>query len=414
MARKPKPFVRRSTIGTIWQVRGKWAAKYEHERATHTPGVTFPTEKAADDWLFAEEALMPDNWTPPAVRRAAAKAAEVRDTLTFKAYAERWIEQRQVRGQALRPATADKYKRLLEKQLAPLAVRRIVDIDRPTAAAWYHGLDATKTTTRAHAYALARSILQSVTDDGLLPANPLHVRGAGRPPRAAEVELFTAEQVAQLADAMPAKHRAAVLLAAWCGLRFGEIAALRRSDVDLPKDKPGRIHVRRGVVLVAGKQTEAETKTHAGVRTVPVPPHVADDLREHLKDHAQWGKDGLLFPTTNPGTPEAPLFDYLTPSQLYGKAPLYRKDGTVAKQGGGYYRARHLIGRDDLSFHKLRHFAATNYAVAGATTRELLAVMGHADAAVAMRYQHAATDRLSALAANVSLLAAAESKAGEA
>lgn len=408
MARTKTPR-RTSTLGEIIANHDHYRARYTRNYATHTPGRTFATFALADQWLAAEQLLVArDEWTPPAQRRAAAKAAETRETLTFGAYAARWIEQRQVRGQALRPATADKYRRLLAKQLAPLAALALVDVDKATAAQWYHDLDPTKTTTRAHAYALAKAILTTAAEDGLIPENPLRVRGAGRPPRRADVELFTPAEVAQLADAMPPEHRAAVLLAAWCGLRFGELAALRRSDVDLPKDDgPARIHVRRGVVLVAGKQTEAETKTSAGVRDVPVPPHIVDDLREHLRTHAQWGADGLLFPTTNPAQ-----FDYLTPSQLYGKAPQYRKDGTVAKRGRGYYRARHLLGREDLSFHKLRHFAATNYAVAGATTRELLAVMGHSDAAVAMRYQHAAADRLSTLAANVSLLAQAE--AGEA
>ena len=86
--------------------------------------------------------------------------------------------------------------------------------------------------------------------------------------------------------------------------------------------------------------------------------------------------------------------------------PEYRKDGSVRKQGYDYYRARHLLGRDDLSFHKLRHFAATNYAVAGATTKELMVILGHSEPGVAMRYQHAAKDRLSDLAAKVSALAA--------
>ncbi len=408
MARTRTPR-RTSTLGEIIPKGEHFRARYTRNATTHTPGRTFPSFALADQWLAAEQLLIArEEWTPPAKRRAAAEAAEVRDSLTFKAYALRWIDERQVRGQALRPSTVDKYKRLLDAQLAPLAKLPLVDIDKPTASAWYHALDATKATTRAHAYALAKAILTTAAEDGIIPTNPLQVRGAGRPPRKPDVELFTPAQVAALADAMPPEHRAAVLLAAWCGLRFGELAALRRHDLELPKDGPARVHVRRGVVLVAGKQTEAETKTAAGVRTVPVPPHIVDDLRDHLKAHTQWGAEGLLFPTTNPA-----MFDYLTPSQLYGKAPQYRKDGTVSKNGRGYYRARHIIGRDDLNFHKLRHFAATNYAVAGATTRELLAVMGHADAAVAMRYQHAASDRLSTLAANVSTLAAVEAATGQ-
>jgi integrase len=42
-----------------------------------------------------------------------------------------------------------------------------------------------------------------------------------------------------------------VLLAAWCAMRFGELAELRRSDIDV---KNGVINVRRGVVRVAGER----------------------------------------------------------------------------------------------------------------------------------------------------------------
>ena len=47
-----------------------------------------------------------------------------------------------------------------------------------------------------------------------------------------------------LSKAMPDKYRVMVLLAAWCGLRFGELAELRRKDVDT---REGVIRVRRAV-----------------------------------------------------------------------------------------------------------------------------------------------------------------------
>jgi integrase len=47
---------------------------------------------------------------------------------------------------------------------------------------------------------------------------------------------------------MPERYQLMILLASWCGLRFGEIAELRRSDVDLTN---GVIRVRRGVVRTA-------------------------------------------------------------------------------------------------------------------------------------------------------------------
>ena len=51
------------------------------------------------------------------------------------------------------------------------------------------------------------------------------------------------------------------LFASWCGLRFGELAELRRSDIDV---KNAVIHVRRGVVRVAGGRKVKGPKSEAG------------------------------------------------------------------------------------------------------------------------------------------------------
>lgn len=395
--KKPR---RRSTLGTIIEHRNHFKARYTRGGRWHTPGHTFTTFALADSWLADEQRLIDrDEWTPPADRRAIAEAEQAAATLTFGAYSEQWIKERQVRGRALKESTAGSYRNIRARQLAPFLGVPLVSIDRAAVVAWYRQLDAATPTRRAHAYALFRAVMNSAVDDGLIADNPVRVTGAGTQPRKPEVELFTAQQIGQLADLMPAKHRAAVLLAAWCGLRFGELAALRRGDLDLPKEGPAMVHVRRGVVKVEGKHVLDTPKSASGVRSVPIPPHVVADLRTHLKHFAQWGAEGLVFPPTHAGA------DYLTPGQLYGHPPTYHQDGTVRTPGYGYYRARHLLGRDDLSFHKLRHFAATNYAVAGATTKELMTLLGHAGPGVAMRYQHAATSRLHQLADRVSSLA---------
>jgi integrase len=51
-------------------------------------------------------------------------------------------------------------------------------------------------------------------------------------------------ELAALVDAMPERYQPMTLLAAWCGLRFGELTELRRKDIDLAN---GVIHVRRAV-----------------------------------------------------------------------------------------------------------------------------------------------------------------------
>ena len=55
-------------------------------------------------------------------------------------------------------------------------------------------------------------------------------------------------------------------------------------------------------------------------------------------------------------------------------------------------------GVDELHFHDLRHTGATLAATTGATTRELMARMGHASPRAALIYQHATQERDQAIA----------------
>ena len=60
--------------------------------------------------------------------------------------------------------------------------------------------------------------------------------------------------------------------------------------------------------------------------------------------------------------------------------------------------ATHAVGVDGLRFHDLRHSAGTLSAVAGATTKELMARMGHSSPRAALIYQHATAERDGAIA----------------
>ena len=60
-----------------------------------------------------------------------------------------------------------------------------------------------------------------------------------------------------------------------------------------------------------------------------------------------------------------------------------------------------------MRFHDLRHLSATLAAATGATTRELMARMGHSSPRAALIYQHATADRDRAVAVAMSGFAAA-------
>ena len=63
-----------------------------------------------------------------------------------------------------------------------------------------------------------------------------------------------------------------------------------------------------------------------------------------------------------------------------------------------WHSARAAIGRPELHFHDLRHACATWLAVQGATTKEIMARVGHSSPQVVLRYQHATEDSDAALA----------------
>jgi integrase len=64
-------------------------------------------------------------------------------------------------------------------------------------------------------------------------ANPCHIKGAGNFKRVHKVTTLTLDELAALVDAMPERYQPMTLLAAWCGLRFGEFTELRRKDIDI-------------------------------------------------------------------------------------------------------------------------------------------------------------------------------------
>ena len=70
--------------------------------------------------------------------------------------------------------------------------------------------------------------------------------------------------------------------------------------------------------------------------------------------------------------------------------------------------ATRKAGIEGLRFHDLRHTGATLAAATGASTKELMARLGHASPQAALRYQHATRERDEAIAAGVDRLLAVD------
>jgi integrase len=219
------------------------------------------------------------------------------------------------------------------------------------------------------AYALLRSIFNTaIKEDGLLRENPCRIKGYDRY-HTPERPTATVQQVYVLAEAMPARFVALVLVAAFSGLRWGELAALRRCDVDL---STGTVRVPRKLAKLRNRLEFGPPKSEAGKRTVTLPAVAIAALRPHL----------LAFVRPEP---DAPIFTgakvaMLRSSNFHGATKWVE---TVAKVGlpAGFH------------FHDLRHTGTTLAASSGASTRELMHRMGHASMRAALIYQHATSER---------------------
>lgn len=202
-----------------------------------------------------------------------------------------------------------------------------------TVRSWYARLlDAGPgASTTAKCYGLLRAILNTAVEDGLLAANPCAIHGAGAE-RADERPLPTVDEVFALADAVRPRYRALVLLAAFSGLRRGELFGLRREHVDLD----------RGTVTVAlqrqqlarGELIVGPPKSDAGRRTVALPAEALASLAAHLAQYTGPEPGAWVFTGDKGG-------------------PL--REGVWQHE---WARARTGLGLGHLHFHDLRHGAA--------------------------------------------------------
>jgi hypothetical protein len=165
--------------------------------------------------VSVEASIAGGDWRPPELLRE-----------TFGAYGARWLAHRP----DLRPSTRELYAILWRKWLEPaFGTVAIGSLSPEGWRTWW--LEQTVahpgSVQPGKAYRLARAMLNTAVEDGLLRSNPCRVKGAGTE-RATERPVAMPGDVAKLPEAIDPRYRAMVLLAAYCSLRFGELAGLRR------------------------------------------------------------------------------------------------------------------------------------------------------------------------------------------
>ncbi|MBK7821506.1 MAG: tyrosine-type recombinase/integrase [Tessaracoccus sp.] len=359
----------------------------------HNAPATFTHKTDASAWVAAERRLIEyGTWTSPAARAEAAEAAvraeaervaaeeRAAEVLASVPTVSEWvascISERQSRSRRpIKQTTADNYRKLARLNLdgTELGDMRITEVRRTHVHAWrWNGPPSRTRTQGGKAYELLVSVFDDAVVAELIDVTPCTLRGAGAPDRAREPQSLSLVEVARFLESVEEPWaRAALTIQVTCGLRIGEVLALRSKDLDLMAETVTVAGTVAKVGGAGGKRTLViqTPKTRASLRTLSLVHDTVADLRVWRKSR------GLL-------KPEELLF-----CDALGK-PL--NDDVLRRI---HKKAANEIGRSELKDHDLRATAATLAAAAGASVREIQAMLGHTTPTMALSYQTATRER---------------------
>lgn len=172
-----------------------------------------------------------------------------------------------------------------------------------------------------------------------------------KPPKFEKKEklIFSREQIAELWEHSDDKRVQIILVLIYTGMRIGELAALKPSD----------IHLDDGY-LICGEKTDAGRN-----RVVPLPKQIPE-LSDFLRGWMQDGKKTVLGVSIK----------YLRNCYFYGAlVDLGMIEGTYSKKTNQYT----IAGSNHLTPHSARHTFASLCASAGMQPENLQKIIGHAN-----------------------------------
>ena len=284
---------------------------------------------------------------------------EQRETITFEQFVVGPFEAQFM--PSYRPATAVRYRALLRQSImARFRALRLDEIETGHIRAYAAEIQSKGHQTKPYV-AYLRTILRAAVDSGHLDALPEFPTGLMRSshklpdaPSAAEVE--------QMLRA-PGWVGLAVALAAFAGMRCGEVRALEVRDVDFVEH---RLLIRRAL----SEDVSLTTKT-GQERVVPLVPELEERLRGAVK------------------------------AKLPKARIVVDENGLTPRRQAVLYRFQKFLKQADVrrwSFHSLRHHFISELVRRGAGLEAVRVLAGHTKLATTQIYAHAtAADLRSAM-----------------
>lgn len=311
----------------------------------------FKTRDQAERWL-ARTNVHKDEGTFVNPRRGAIRVVE-------------WAPMWRASKVNLRPTTAARLDSILRQHVIPRFGRsRVSAVQNSAVRAWVAEMEAkglSASTIRKAFFAL-RDMLQAAVADRRIAFNPcdhvpLPVEEHG------DQRFLDVAQISSLANVILDRFRAFVILAAYGGLRYGELAGLRRKHVDLNR---GCVTVAETMVEADGRISFGPPKTKRSRRTVTLPRRVVKELRDHLERYVPDDPDALVF--TGP------------------------RGGVLRRAGFRrcfWIPAVKEAALDGLRVHDLRHTFVSLWVAAGRNVKEVSVAAGHSSVAFTLdRYGH--------------------------
>lgn len=305
-----------------------------------------------------------------------------RDTVTVASAGKLWIASAEAAG--LERSTVEAYRQRLELHVAPfIGSEKLSKITVPVVRAFADQLRAEGRSPAMVKKAVTAlgAILSDAQERGLVTRNAVKEmsrRRNGSEKRGKRllevgVDIPTPAEIRAFLAALEGRWRPILLTAVFSGLRSSELRGLRWQDVDFEK---GAIEVRQRSDKWGNI---GATKSHAGQRTVPVPPVVINTLREWK---LACPPGDLVFPNGS-GNPESH-------SNIVnrGLIPAMKKAGLTVDTGAKDDEGKPILAARYSGLHALRHFFASwliNPKEAGGLGLDMKTVqarMGHSSIAV--------------------------------
>ncbi|WP_416477106.1 tyrosine-type recombinase/integrase [Streptomyces sp. LKA04] len=211
--------------------------------------------------------------------------------------------------------------------LTHLGSKPLNTIKTPQLRTWLSALNAQLGPgTVNDVWAALSAILQAAVDDERITKNYCRSQKTVRPPARPEprAEAWTRDRVLKVRGAIDERVRLAIDLGVGAGLRQGEVFGLALEDVDFDGQV---IHVQRQIKKVGSKLVFALPKGRK-TRTVPVPAHLLQQVREHV---ARWPAKAVTLPWGDPADGE-------TEKEVKERAPRTFSLLLTASRGGGWRR----------------------------------------------------------------------------